>query len=144
MSRPRTKHPFFSQSQKHVPCLQINQCPISRNLSIIAIVSQHSLSYLDIVPTHTLYLPLCPPTKKASTCRLMTETEARAIMKAHRWTYRERKRHKSHIVYVYAIRKKPHSRQQEDMYICPLSRLGELTEAELVAKLTRQPPIGKS
>jgi hypothetical protein len=109
----------------------------------MARVSQRSLSHLDIVPTHILYLPLCPSTKKASTCRLMTETEARAIMKAHRWTYRERKRHKSRIVYIYAIRKKPHSRQQEDRYICPLSRLGELTEAELIAKLAKQPSAEK-
>jgi hypothetical protein len=29
------------------------------------------------------------------------------------------------------------------MYICPLSKLEELTETELVAKLTKQPPTRK-
>jgi hypothetical protein len=73
----------------------------------------------------------------------MTEAEARAIMKVYRWTYCERKRHKSRIVYIYAIHKKPHSRQQEDIYICPLSRLGELTEEQLIVKLTKQPAAEK-
>lgn len=66
----------------------------------------------------------------------MTEEEARSIMKSYRWTYRKLFRHKSQTPYIYAIRKKRGSRQQERAYICPLSRLGELTEEQLIAKLT--------
>ena len=66
----------------------------------------------------------------------MNQEEARAIMKAHRWTYQERKPRKK-AKYVYAKRK------QEgvfiERYICPLSRLGEITEEQLIAKLTQLP-----
>jgi len=54
-------------------------------------------------------------------------------MKTYGWTYHERPRRRLNTKYVYA------SRWQltgtKDRYICPLSRLGELTEKELVAKL---------
>lgn len=66
----------------------------------------------------------------------MTEDEARSIMKAHGWTYKER-RPRRRAKYVYAQRwlgKGPIER-----YICPLSDLGNLTEPELLAKLAPEP-----
>jgi len=69
----------------------------------------------------------------------MTEEEARGIMKAHGWIYKERSPKKV-AKYVYAVRKKRHSRQQRDLYICPLSRLDQFTEEELIAKLTKESP----
>jgi hypothetical protein len=63
----------------------------------------------------------------------MIEAEARAIMKAHGWTYRERIRHRSHTKYIYAVRKQ--GKKTIDCYICPLSKLRTLTELELQAKL---------
>ncbi len=63
----------------------------------------------------------------------VTEQEARAIMKNHGWSYKERTPHKSGIKYLYA--KKWHEGTTIERYICPLSRLGELTEAKLVEKL---------
>lgn len=63
---------------------------------------------------------------------IMTEDEARAIMKAHGWSYKERKPRRK-AKYIYAKRKK--RGELLERYICPLSKLGELTEKELVAKL---------
>ena len=63
----------------------------------------------------------------------MTEAEARAIMKAHGWNYRERPRNRLGTKYLYAERMQMYKRQER--YICPLSRLGTLTEQELIAKL---------
>jgi hypothetical protein len=63
----------------------------------------------------------------------MTEAEARAIMKAHGWTYRERIRHPSRTKYIYAVRKQ--GKKTVDCYICPLSKLGTLMEPELLTKL---------
>lgn len=71
----------------------------------------------------------------------MTEEEVRAIMKAHRWSYKERTPYKQSPKYIYAKRRQ--GSQLLERYICPLSRLGELTEAELITKLT-QPSAGKS
>jgi hypothetical protein len=67
----------------------------------------------------------------------MNPEEARAIMKTHRWTYQERKPRKK-AKYVYA--KRQQGKTFIERYICPLSRLGELTEEQLIAKLTQQPP----
>ena len=64
----------------------------------------------------------------------MTEAEARAIMKAHGWTYRERPRRGLGTKYVYGLRKQ--NRKLLERYICPLSKLGNLTEQELLTKLT--------
>lgn len=62
----------------------------------------------------------------------MREAEARAIMKAQGWTYQERSpRH--HAKYVYAKRKQKGVLLER--YICPLLKLGDLTEQELLAKL---------
>lgn len=64
----------------------------------------------------------------------MTEEEARSIMKAYGWGWLVRRRRHS-ICYIYAIRREQH--KVKDRYIGPLSRLSELTEAELISKLTR-------
>jgi len=66
----------------------------------------------------------------------MTEEEARTIMKAHRRTYQERSPRR-HEKYVYARQKQRGN--VVERYICPLSRLGDLTEQELVEKLTTGP-----
>lgn len=63
----------------------------------------------------------------------MTEAEARAIMKAHGWGYRDRKRRNLGTKYVYAQRRQGLKRIER--YICPLSKLGDLTEQELLTKL---------
>ncbi len=67
----------------------------------------------------------------------MTEEEARAIMKANGWNYHARPRSTKGKKYLYAERMRQYKRQE--IYICPLSRLGELTEAKLVAKLAPIP-----
>jgi hypothetical protein len=63
----------------------------------------------------------------------MTEAEARTIMKAHGWTYRERPRRSLGKKYIYGLRKQGHKLMER--YICPLSKLGNLTEQELLTKL---------
>ncbi len=63
----------------------------------------------------------------------MTEKEARGLMRKRGWTYQERVRHKSHIKYVYAKRWREGTTIER--YICRLSRLEDLTEQELLAKL---------
>jgi hypothetical protein len=72
----------------------------------------------------------------------MTEEEARSIMKARRWTYLLRSP-RGVAKYVYAVRKRFRSRKQDEVYICPLSQLGNLTEDELIAKLEQPPPAQK-
>jgi hypothetical protein len=67
----------------------------------------------------------------------MTEEEARTIMHSRRWTYQERVRRSLGTKYVYARRKQ--GGKVVERYICPLSRLGNLTEEELVAKLAPKP-----
>jgi ribosomal protein L34 len=67
----------------------------------------------------------------------MLESEVRAILRAHGWRWRVHTHY--HQTYVYARRRKkgaPRSKFEE-RYLCPLSRLPELTEAELMRKLTR-------
>jgi hypothetical protein len=64
----------------------------------------------------------------------MTEEEARAILKARGWTWHIRTRRHG-TPYLYAKRRiqdKIHER-----YIGPLSRLPQLSEQELITKLTR-------
>jgi len=73
----------------------------------------------------------------------MTEEEARTIMKAHRWTYHVHHRRSLGTRYVYAQRRLP-KRKKLERYICPLSRLGELTEEQLTAKLMQPLPAEKS
>jgi hypothetical protein len=65
----------------------------------------------------------------------MTPEEARAIMQDYGWGYTAKPRHKSRRLYVYAQRRQ--GKEVVDCYICPLSRLGELTKEELIAKLTK-------
>ena len=72
----------------------------------------------------------------------MTEEEIHQTMRHYRWTYLLRSP-KGTAQYVYAVHKKPHSREQEEVYICPLSKIGELTEADLIAKLTQKPPAAE-
>ena len=62
----------------------------------------------------------------------MTEDEARAIMKAHGWSYKERKPRQK-AKYIYAKRKQ--RGELLERYVCPLSKLGGLSEKELIAKL---------
>ena len=69
----------------------------------------------------------------------MLESEVRIILRAHGWRWRVHTPY--HQTYVYARRRKkgaPRSKFEE-RYIAPLSRLPELTEAELVRKLTESP-----
>lgn len=63
---------------------------------------------------------------------LMTEDEARSIMKTHGWGYRERPRSLGQK-YLYAQRRV--GKRRVERYICPLSQLGKLTEKKLVAIL---------
>jgi hypothetical protein len=65
----------------------------------------------------------------------MTEEKARAIMKAYGWFYTER-RPRGTARYVYAKRRQGHRMVMR--YIRPLSKLEDLTEQELVAKLVPQ------
>jgi hypothetical protein len=69
----------------------------------------------------------------------VTKVEASGTMKAYGWFYVER-HPKSEVRYVYARRRQ--GQKMLDRYICPLSRLGEITEEQLIAKLT-QPPAEK-
>lgn len=64
----------------------------------------------------------------------MTEEEARAILKAHGWGYLMRKR--KGLPYIYAVRREKHIVKEH--YIGPLSRLPDMTEAEMVAKLAKK------
>ena len=66
----------------------------------------------------------------------MTEAEVRATMKAYGWFYVERPRYKLRTKYIYARRRQ--GPKMAEQYICPLSKLGNLTESKLVAKLTQQ------
>jgi len=67
----------------------------------------------------------------------MTEEEARAIMKIHGWNYKERKRRRLGTKYVYAQRRQ--GSEMKERYICPLSRLSNLTEPKLVEILATVP-----
>jgi hypothetical protein len=64
----------------------------------------------------------------------MTEEEARIIMKVNGWNYKERSP-KRHAKYVYARRGQNY--RMIERYICPLSKLPELTEKKLVAILAK-------
>jgi len=66
----------------------------------------------------------------------MTEEEARILIQAQGWRYKERSP-RGHAKYVYA--KRWEKGKLLERYICPLSRLGELTEQELRAKLVPKP-----
>ena len=77
-----------------------------------------------------------------SICQAMTEAEAHSIMQEKGWTYTERPRSGLKTKYIYARRRQ--GSEVIDRYICPLSQLGNLTEQELVAKLTQPPPAKKS
>jgi len=92
------------------------------------------------VTTPRLILKTLPHHREGEHVQAMTKEEARAIMKAHRWTYQERSP-RQHELYIYARRKQ--RGKIVERYICPLSRLEELTEAELIAKLV-QPLAEKS
>jgi hypothetical protein len=66
----------------------------------------------------------------------MTKDEARAIMKTQGWYYKEFSP-RGKAKYISAKRRQ--GSRVIDRYICPLSRLNKLTEAELVAKLAPAP-----
>lgn len=66
----------------------------------------------------------------------MDKEEARSIIRAYGWVYRERSR-RNQLKYVYVMRRK--GKGFTERYICPLSRLDSLTEQELIAKLTPKP-----
>lgn len=65
----------------------------------------------------------------------MTEDEARKIMRSHGWTMFTRKRRRG-TLYIYANRRRPKTYKFQERYIAPLSKLPELTEQDIVAKLT--------
>jgi len=64
----------------------------------------------------------------------MTEEEARAIIKAHGWFYTERSP-KRVAKYIYAKRRR--GKKMIQRYICPLSKLPELSKEQLVEILAR-------
>jgi hypothetical protein len=64
----------------------------------------------------------------------MTEEEARTLLRARGWTWRVRIRTNG-LPYLYAIRRE--KRKMVERYIGPLSQLPQMTEADIVAKLTR-------
>jgi hypothetical protein len=74
-----------------------------------------------------------PDIKGSEQIKGMTEAEARTIMKAHGWGYRDRKRRNLGTKYIYAQRRQGSKRIER--YICPFSKLGDLTELELLRKL---------
>jgi hypothetical protein len=67
----------------------------------------------------------------------VTEEEARTIIKAQGWSYHVRSRRGRGKKYLYVERMQ--HRKKTERYICPLSKLGDLTEQELLAKLTPKP-----
>ncbi len=69
----------------------------------------------------------------------MTIEEARQLFKQFGWTWCTKPRRGRGTLYIYAER---WGEQQKpiERYIAPLSRLPELTERELVAKLTTTKP----
>ncbi len=68
----------------------------------------------------------------------MREDEVRALLRAHGWNWRVHRHY--HQDYVYARRrKKPLRTKFEERYIAPVARLSELTEADILAKLTKEP-----
>jgi hypothetical protein len=74
--------------------------------------------------------------RESEQMRTMDKEEARTIIRAHGWVYRERSR-RNQLKYVYVMRRK--GKGFTERYICPLSKLGSLTEQELLAKLTPKP-----
>jgi hypothetical protein len=65
----------------------------------------------------------------------MTEEEARTIMKAYGWTYMPRKRRGN--LYIYTERRQGYKKLER--YICPLSKLSNLTKQQLIEKLAPVP-----
>lgn len=65
----------------------------------------------------------------------MTEDEARRLLKQYGWTWRIRLRRHG-IPYIYAARWGKQQKKVE-CYIAPLSRLPNLSEQELITKLTQ-------
>jgi hypothetical protein len=69
----------------------------------------------------------------------MTEDEAKAILHQYGWIWHIQHRRRG-TPYVYAKRRRRQTKNKyEGKYIAPLSKLPELTEADIVAKLTNQP-----
>jgi hypothetical protein len=66
----------------------------------------------------------------------MTEEAARRLFKQYGWTWRTRPRRRYGTRYLYAERWGKQQKKVE-RYIAPLSRLPQLTETDLVAKLTK-------
>jgi hypothetical protein len=64
----------------------------------------------------------------------MTDEEARDMLKAYGWTWHLRRRRRG-TPYLYAARKR--KGHVEERYIGPLSQLSQMTQADIVAKLTR-------
>jgi hypothetical protein len=67
----------------------------------------------------------------------MTEEEARTIIHKEGWSYKERKRRGLGTKYIYVQRRQ--GTEMKERYICPLSQLNQLTEEQLLAKLTTPP-----
>jgi hypothetical protein len=81
-----------------------------------------------------------PDNRESEQREVVTEAEAHTIMKTHGWTFIKRTRRTLGTKYLYAQRRQGY--KLAERYICPFSKLGNLTEQELVAKLT-QPPAEK-
>ena len=80
---------------------------------------------------------MLPYSTEGEHVRIVTEVEARTIMKVHGWTYTQRTRRGLGTKYAYAQRRQ--GLKVIERYICPLSRLKELTAEQLVAKLATPP-----
>jgi len=84
---------------------------------------------------HTIdILEELPHARESEYRQIMTEEEARTIMKSQGWTYQERRRRSLGKKYVYTRRRQ--GTTIVERYICPLSQLSILTEEQLKAKLT--------
>ena len=108
-------------------------------IQLIQMVHIH-ISCLDELPLIKLCYSKDCHSKESEHTQAMTEAETRAIMKAYGWFYVERCRSGFRTKYIYAKRRR--GPKMLERYVCPLSRIGNLTETELVAKLT-QPPVEK-
>ncbi len=66
----------------------------------------------------------------------MTEDEAKSVLKKHGWTPRFRQVHsKQGTYFLYAYRRR--QGKLEERYITTVNKLEELTEADILLKLTK-------
>jgi hypothetical protein len=104
---------------------------LSRNRSHI-----QSCILLTYCPYLLYTITVAHTQRESEQIQAMDKEEARTIIRAHGWIYRERSR-RNQLKYVYVMRRK--GKRFTERYICPLSKLGSLTEQELITKLTPKP-----